>query len=125
MSIRKRFLLALAAVTVALPTLFLATAEYRYIPQYHLHYIGRPPFAAITWAPAQRFIVQSGINIVKDPPMGRPGNVIEFPIAPHTRVSLRFFSVRWFRQETRAWESDHPRIARWLGYGARHCQTAL
>jgi hypothetical protein len=119
MGARKRFLLTLAAAAVALLALFFATAEYRYIPQYRIHYIGRPPFAAITWAPAERFIVQSGINIVKDPAVGRPGNVVEFPIAPHIRVSLRLFSIRWFREESRAWESDHPRIARWLGADCR------
>jgi hypothetical protein len=71
MARRKRLLLISAAVPLALLALFLATAQYHL--EGGIHSIVRPPVASVTWGPSASFIVPSGINVVRDPPMGAPG----------------------------------------------------
>ncbi|HUN76199.1 MAG TPA: hypothetical protein VMU40_16905 [Steroidobacteraceae bacterium] len=108
----------LAVISTAVPALlvvaFFATA--RYGDDHHgIHYMNRPPIANVAWGPNRRFIVQQGINVVPDPGKhGAAGNVIEFPISRHTRVSMRLLSIHWIHEEFGAWESDHRRIAQWI-----------
>jgi hypothetical protein len=111
---RRHRILLIGGLLIALPVLFLATGERR-DDGLGIHSLGRPPFISMSWGPSQRYIVPSGINVAWDRSVGAPGNVVEFPITPGTRVSLRVFSIRWFRQDLRAWASDHKRIARWIG----------
>jgi hypothetical protein len=114
MTTRKKLALVAAALAVALLVLFFATAEYG-DDHYGVHYINRPPIANVAWGPNQRFMVQQGINFVPDPgKSGAAGNVIEFSVSPHTRVSARLLSFHWIHQEFRAWESYHPKIAQWI-----------
>ena len=112
--IKRKKLLISAAIPAALLVLFFATAKYG-DDHYGVHYINRPPIANIEWGPSWRFIVQQGVNVVLDPgKQGAAGNVIEFSISQHTRVSMRLLSVHWIHEEFRAWESCHPRIAEWI-----------
>ena len=112
---RRKLVLIGAAIPAGLLVLLLATARYG-DDRHGVRYISRPPIALIEWGPNRRFIVQEGVNIVPDPgSAGAPGNVIEFSISPRTRVSIRLLSRHWVRQELRAWASDHPRVAGWLG----------
>ena len=115
MTRRRRLLLIAAAILVALLVWFFAGAKYG-DDHYGVHYISHPPFANIDWGPNHRFIVQDGLNFVADPGrgVGAPGNVVEFPISTHTRVSVRLMSAHWIHDEFRAWESNHPRIRDWI-----------
>jgi hypothetical protein len=108
---RVRLFLVLS-VPIALLAVLLVTAEY-HDDGHGVHYIGRPPFVSVSWEPSDRDIGQRGINVAWDS-LGAPGNVVEFPITPQTRISVRLFSVYWFRQEFRAWVSNHKTIARWM-----------
>jgi hypothetical protein len=111
---RKKLTLVGAIVLVTLLALFFATAQYGDDHQ-GVRFINRPPFANIEWGPSWRFIVQEGVNVVPDPGrLGMPGNVMEFSISRHTRVSVRLVSFHWINQEFRAWQSTHPRIAEWI-----------
>src|SRR5262249_32288617 len=107
-------LFVVLAIPIGLLALLLATAKYG-SDGLGVHYVSRPPFASVSWGPAHRYMVQSGINVVWDHGAGAAGNVVEFPIAPETRISARLFSVRWLRQEFRGWVSGHKTIARWMG----------
>jgi hypothetical protein len=115
MTRRRKLALISAAVVVTLLVLFFATARYG-DDHYGIHYIKRPPIADIEWGPSRRFIVPEALNVVGDPGRGHgaPGNVIEFPISPHTRVSVRLVSAHWIHDEFVAWESNHPRIRDWI-----------
>lgn len=115
MTRRKKFLLTGAAIPVALMVWFFAGAKYG-DDHYGVHYVRRPPVASIEWGPRWRFIVQDGWNWVADPGrgVGAPGNVVEFPISRHTRVSVRLMSMHWIQDEFRGWESNHPRIRDWI-----------
>jgi hypothetical protein len=108
--------LTIATIPALGLALFFATARYG-VESYHgIRYISRSPVASITWGPANSYIVQHGINRVSDQGLGMAGNFIEFPVSPHTRVSMRLFSFRWLAEEFYAWRSDHewarPRCAR-------------
>jgi hypothetical protein len=111
----KKVTLIAAAIPAALLVLFFATARYG-DDHFGIHYIDRPPIANLEWGPESRFIVQEGLNVVADPGRGHgaPGNVIEFPLSGHTRVSVRLLSAHWVRDEFAAWESNHPRIRSWI-----------
>ena len=115
MTRRKRGILLAAVIPIGLVGLFLITADYGDDAQ-GVHHISRPAVASVTWGPAERYIVREGVNIARDRGGGMAGNFVEFPVSPHTRVSMRLFSVRWYREELAGWVSDHPRIARWLGW---------
>jgi hypothetical protein len=108
---RKRLLIAVPAVLLAL---FFLSARYGSDGQ-GVYVMARPPFLDASVGPAWRYIVRSGVNVVGDSGVGMAGNVLEFPVTPGSRISLRVFSVRWLRQEFRAFRSDHPRLAPWLG----------
>jgi hypothetical protein len=82
---RMGVLLALI-IPIALLALFLDTAKYG-DDGYGIHYVSRALFVTVSWGPFRRCIVQSGVNVVRDRPCGQPGNFIEFPITPETRVS--------------------------------------
>lgn len=107
MSKAKRIWLTIAAIPVLGLALFFATARYGVEPYHGIRYISRSPVATITWGSADSYIVQHGVNLVSDRGMGRTGNVIEFPVSSHTRVSMRLFSFRWLAEEFRAWRSNH------------------
>ena len=111
---RRRVLLIIAAIPVALLLLFFVTANYGV--QAGEHYIRRPPIASISWGPAERYIVQQGVNVVWDDGTRMAGNFFEFPIFRGTRVSVRLLSLRWSREAFSGWASEHRRIARWLGW---------
>jgi hypothetical protein len=97
---------------------------------YGIHEVSRAPFVTVSWGPLRRYIVQSGVNVVRDRPNAQPGNFIEFPVTPETRISLRLFSGHWFRQEFRSWLSNHRAIEAWvlnqvtIARVARLCSTA-
>ena len=111
---RRKLVLVAASIPVALLVLFFATARYGDDAQ-GVHYISRPPIATVTWGPSWRFMVHEGVNVVADAGgAGMPGNLIEFPISRHTRVSMRLLSVHWIHDEFARWESDHPRIQAWI-----------
>lgn len=114
MTKRRRSLLILTAIPAVLVVLFFVTANYSNDGR-GVHYINRPPFASVSWGPSELYIVRDGINISWDNGMGAPGNVVEFPITTDKRISMRLFSVNWFRQEFRDWAANHERLARWLG----------
>lgn len=103
----KRVWLILAAIPVLGLALFFATASYGVEPYHGIRYISRSPVATITWGPANSYIVQHGINRVADQGMGMAGNFLEFPVSSDTRVSMRLFSLRWLKEEFRAWRSNH------------------
>lgn len=126
MTRRKRIWLV-AASLAALPVIwFFATARYGSYPALGVRYIARAPFATVSWGPARAYIQSEGMNAVPDNGAGQPGNVLEFPISGGQRISLRLFSVRWFRQELRGWVSNHRTIAGWLGYRGHgdHCRRS-
>ena len=107
MTRRKRLWLVVAASLGVLIAVFFASAQYG-IERYHgIYYVSRPPVAVVTWGPAGAYIVQHGVNLVGDLGIGQAGNVIEFPVSRHTRVSMRLFSFRWFAEELQGWKSDH------------------
>jgi hypothetical protein len=103
----KRTWLTIAAIPVLGLALFFATARYGVDPYHDIRYISRSPVATVTWGPASSYIVQHGVNRVADQGLGMAGNVIEFPVSSHTRVSMRLFSFRWLAEEFRAWRSNH------------------
>lgn len=107
MSRVKRIGLVIAAIPVLGLALFFVTARYGVEPYHGIRYISRSPVATITWGSADSYIIQQGVNLVADQGMGRPGNVIEFPVSSHTRVSMRLFSFRWLAEEFRGWRSNH------------------
>jgi hypothetical protein len=117
---RKRLLVA---VPSALLALYLLSARY-YDDGAGVYSVTRAPFLSISFGPAYRFIVASGLNAVSDQGVGVPGNVLEFSIAPHTRLALRFFSVRWLRLEVRAFWADHRRLSHWFGAQCRRTTPA-
>lgn len=120
---RKRVRLLLTGA-LALPVIwFFATAHYGSYPIIGVHYISRPPIATFSWGPARAYIVSEGVNAIADHGVGAAGNVFEFPVSSSTRVALRLFSVRWFREELDGWASNHRKIAGWLGYRGEHCST--
>jgi hypothetical protein len=107
----KRVWVISLAIPAALLVLFFATATYG-ADRAGIHYISRSPILAIEWGPRQRFIVQDGLNIVSDrAPHATSGNFIEFSISADTRVSLRLFSVSWFREALRECECNHRKPA--------------
>jgi hypothetical protein len=112
---RRKLALISAAVLAAPLALFFATARYG-DDHFGIHYIRRPPIASIEWGPNRRFIVPEGVNIAPDPGkgVGAPGNVVEFPISRHARVSVRLLSAHWVHDEFIGWESNHPRIRDWI-----------
>lgn len=103
----KQIWLTIATIPVLGLALFFATAHYGVEPYHGTRYISRSPVATITWGPANSYIVQQGINRVPDQGVGMAGNFIEFPVSPHTRVSMRLFSLRWLAEEFSAWRSNH------------------
>lgn len=113
---RKRIRLVVAAIAALPVVLFFATARYGSYTILGVRYISRPPFASVSWGPARAYMVTEGVNALRDNGVGRPGNILEFPLGASQRVSLRVFSVRWLRQEFNGWASNHRKIARWLGY---------
>jgi hypothetical protein len=100
-----------ALIPVVLILLFLITANFRVDHDLDVRYISRPPVAIISWGPAESYIVREGGNTWWDRGLGQAGNFFEFPISVHTRVSMRLFSFRWFREEFRVWKSNHRTIA--------------
>lgn len=112
----RRLLLVIAAIPTALVVLFLISADYG--AQASVHYISRPPVAVVSWGPSERYIVPHGVNVVEDNGTRVPGNFVEFPISGDARVSIRFASVRWYRQTFAGWASNHRGAARWLGLSA-------
>jgi hypothetical protein len=108
-----RLLLVIAAIPVAVVVLFLISAKYSV--QASVHYISRPPVAVVSWGPSERYIVRHGVNVVGDDGTRVAGNFLEFPISGDARVSIRFVSVRWYRQAFAGWASNHRRAAQWLG----------
>src|SRR5262249_20371481 len=57
------------------------------------------PVLSIDVGPSDKWIVQSGVNIVTDQGKGMAGNVVEFPIGPGFRAGIRFFSTRWWQEK--------------------------
>jgi hypothetical protein len=111
--ILRRLLFVIAAIPTAIVVLFLITADYS--AQASIHYISRPPIAVVSWGPSERYIVRHGVNVVGDNGTRVAGNFVEFPISGDARVSIRFVSVRWYRQAFAGWASNHRRAAQWLG----------
>jgi hypothetical protein len=88
---RRRVLLIIGAIPLALLVLFFVTANYGV--QAGEHYIRRPPIASISWGRPERYIVQQGVNVVWDDGTRMAGNFVEFPMFRGTRVSVRLFSL--------------------------------
>jgi hypothetical protein len=103
----KRIGLIVAAIPALGLVLFCSTAHYGTGPN-HLHFISRSPVASVSWGPANAYIVTRGVNIVPDKGIGMAGNMIEFPLSPQTRLSMRLFSFRWLEEDFEGWRSDHP-----------------
>jgi hypothetical protein len=61
--------------------------------------IGFAPIFRIDIAARKRWMVQSGVNFVRDSGVGLAGNFIEFPIFPGYRIGIRYFSKRWRQEE--------------------------
>ncbi|HWS64646.1 MAG TPA: hypothetical protein VN325_17955 [Steroidobacteraceae bacterium] len=76
-----------------LVVLFFATANYSNDGR-RVRYINRAPIASVSWGPSEFYIVRDGINIVWDSDLGAPGNVVEFSITAHTRISMRLLTGR-------------------------------
>ena len=95
----KRKLQIIGFCSVAFVVIFvLSTARYSYNSR--VFQISKPPFFQISLAPAERWIVRKGINIVLDHDPGMVGNLAEFPICPGYRAGVTVFSWRW-------WQSQH------------------
>lgn len=109
----KRLLVVIVGIPAAVVLVFLITADYGV--QGNVHYINRPPFASVSWGPAERYIVKHGVNVVGDNARHEPGNFVEFPLSGDTRVSIRLLSGRWYRVAFAGWASGHRGAARWLG----------
>jgi len=106
----KKILMLCAALAVVTVGTFFATAYYGDTGG-GIRFISRPPIFTLSWGPRDRFIVQSGINLVADrAPQAQAGNFIEFgcPFSA-SRISLRLFSWSWSREEYRNWRSNHPK----------------
>jgi hypothetical protein len=109
MTKRKRFWIVAAAIPLVLLALLFTSATYG-DDRHGIHYISRPPVASISWGPKTRYIIQDGINVIRDrAPRAQAGNFIEFPISSQTRLSIRLFSISWLREELTAWKSNHQK----------------
>jgi hypothetical protein len=113
LAVLRRLLIVIAAIPTAVVVLLLITANYS--DQAGVHYISRPPIAVVSWGPSQRYIVQHGLNVVGDNGRRVAGNFLEFPMPGDARVSIRFVSVRWYRQAFAGWASNHRWAAQFLG----------
>lgn len=60
------------------------------------------PIFRVDIAARNRWIVQRGVNLVRDTGVGLAGNFVEFPIFPGYRIGIRYFSKRW-------WQENHAK----------------
>ena len=61
-------------------------------------YLSHAPLFEISWGPKKAWMITRGFNFVWNTPYGPPGTIIEFPISPSERASLRLWTPRWSKE---------------------------